>query len=133
VINSFFTSWGGVCPPMIQRLAELQAPLSDELGDKLVFLSISVDPITDTPETLAAYAKKFDAGEGWLFLGGSKRNVDLALRKLGFAVEAREAHSNDLIVGKEPTGLWKKAFSMATPEDLLTVVRSVLDDRPQPT
>jgi protein SCO1/2 len=129
LVNSFFTSCAGVCPPMTQRIAELQAPLADRLGKDVLFLSLTVDPITDTTETLAAYAEKFGAKDGWLFLGGSKRNVDIALRKLGFAVEVREAHSNVLVVGNEPTGLWKKAFSMATPEQLLEVVQSVIDDR----
>lgn len=129
LINSFFTSCAGVCPPMTQRIAELQAPLADHLGKDVLFLSFTVDPITDTTETLAAYAEKFGAQEGWLFLGGNKRNVEFALGKLGFAVEAREAHSNVLVIGNEPTGLWKKAFSMATPEDLLVVVRSVIDDQ----
>lgn len=128
LINSFFTSCAGVCPPMTQRIAELQAPLGDRLGKDVFILSLTVDPITDTTDALAAYAEKFGAKDGWLFLGGNKRNVELALRKLGFAVEVREAHSNVLVIGNEPTGLWKKAFSMATPEDLLTVVRSVIDD-----
>jgi protein SCO1 len=129
LVNSFFTSCQGVCPPMTQRIAELQAPLADHLGKDVLFLSVTVDPVTDTTETLAAYAEKFGAKDGWLFLGGNKRNVDFALRKLGFAVEAREAHSNVLVIGNEPTGLWKKAFSMATPEDLLVVVQSVIDDQ----
>ena len=128
LVNSFFTSCAGVCPPMTQRIAELQAPLSDRLGKDVFFLSVTVDPVTDTTEVLATYAEKFGAKDGWLFLGGNKRNVDFALRKLGFAVEVREAHSNVLVIGNEPTGLWKKAFSMATPEDLLVVVRSVIDD-----
>jgi protein SCO1 len=134
LVNSFFTSCAGVCPPMTQRIAELQAPLADRLGKDVFFLSLTVDPVTDTTEALAAYAEKFGAKDGWLFLGGNKRNVDFALRKLGFAVEVREAHSNVLVIGNEPTGLWKKAFSMATPEDLLVVVRSVIDDAgPTPT
>ncbi len=129
VVNSFFTTCQGICPPMTQRIADLQALLGPRAGDDLLFLSLTVDPITDRTEQLAAYADKYEAGEGWLFLGGEVENVRLALYKFGFAVESPDAHSNLVIVGNEATGLWKKAFSMAEPAQLLEVVRSVIDDR----
>lgn len=132
IVHSFFTSCQGVCPPMVQRLAGLQELLRRRMGKDLFILSLSVDPVTDTPAELAAYARKHEAGEGWLFLTGRKPDVELALFKLGFAVEAREAHSNLLVIGNETTGLWKKAFGLAEPEPLLEVVRSVLDDRGEP-
>jgi len=53
---------------------------------------------------------------GWQFLTGEKQNVDLVLKKLGQYVESRDAHSNLIIVGNEPTGLWKKAFGLAAPK-----------------
>jgi hypothetical protein len=33
-----------------------------------------------------------------------------------------------MIVGNEKTGLWKKAFGLAKPEEIVEIVRSVLDD-----
>lgn len=53
----------------------------------------------------------------------------MALRRLGQYVEQPEAHLSLVIVGNEPTGLWKKAFGLAPAEDLLPVIRSVLEDR----
>jgi protein SCO1/2 len=132
IINSFFTSCEGVCPPMTQRLAELQDLLRERMNADLFILSLSVDPLTDTPERLAAYADKFGAGPGWLFLAGNKANVDLALAKLGFAVEVREGHSNLFVIGNEPTGLWKKAFGLADAKEIAAIVQSVLDDQGGP-
>ena len=37
------------------------------------------------------------------------------------------------IIGNERTGLWKKAFGLASSEELVKVVNSVLDDQPKPT
>ena len=130
VIIPFFTSCTGVCPVMNRNLAKIQDAIGDRLGKDIYLISISVDPITDTPSRLKDYAVRFNARPGWYFLTGKKENVDLALYKLGQKVEAREDHSNIMIIGNDRTGLWKKAFSLANTEELVKVVGSVADDKP---
>jgi len=130
VIIPFFTSCTGVCPVMNRGLENIQERIGDRLGKDIYLISISVDPLTDTPPRLKEYAKRFNARPGWYFLTGKKENVDLALFKLGQQVEAREDHSNIMIVGNDRTGLWKKAFSLAKTEELIKVVESVANDRP---
>ncbi len=132
VIDVFFSECTGSCPMVGATLAKLQAALGDRLGRDLYLLSISVDPQTDTPARLKEYAARFNARPGWYFLTGSKENVDLALHKLGQYVEQRDAHSNILLVGNERTGLWKKVFGLAKPEEIVTLVSGVLDDRGAP-
>jgi protein SCO1 len=130
VIIPFFTSCTGVCPVMNRNLARIQDALGERLGKDIYLISISVDPVTDTPSRLKEYAGRFNARPGWHFLTGKKENVDLALYKLGQKVEAREDHSNIMIIGNDRTGLWKKAFSLAPTEELVKVVASVADDKP---
>jgi protein SCO1/2 len=96
-----------------------------------VFLvSISVDPATDTPPRLKEYAQKFHAKPGWTFLTGKKENVDWALYKLGQYVENKDDHKTVIIIGNEATGLWKKAFGMAKPEELIRLVEEAVNDKP---
>ncbi|HEY6322177.1 MAG TPA: SCO family protein [Thermoanaerobaculia bacterium] len=132
VVDSFFTSCTGSCPAVAATLARIQAALGDRLGRDVVLLSLSVDPQTDTPARLKEYAARLGARSGWYFLTGNKENVDLALRKLGQYSERKEDHTNLLIVGNERTGLWKKVFGLAKPEEVLAIVQSVLDDRGAP-
>src|SRR5579864_4717906 len=132
VIDSFFSSCTGSCPAVAATLARLQAALGDRLGRDVVLLSLSVDPETDTPARLKEYAARLGAKPGWYFLTGSRQNVDLALRKLGQYSERKEDHTNLLIVGNERTGLWKKVFGLAKPEEVLAIVQGVLDDRGAP-
>lgn len=129
VINTIFSDCGGVCPIMTERFAEVQTKLGDRVGRDVTLISITVDPATDTPEKLSSYAKHVGARPGWHFLTGDKANIDTVLKRLGQYVENREAHSNILIIGNEPTGLWKKAFGLAPPEQVLEIVESVLADR----
>lgn len=128
VINSFFTECDGICPFMSRNLKAIQEWLGDRLGQDALMLSISVDPETDTPQRVREFAARWDARPGWYFLTGRKENVELALAKLGMAVEDREAHSSLLIIGNEPTGLWKKALGMASAQELVGIVESVLED-----
>ncbi len=58
---------------MTSRLSDLQKQLGDEQDIRLV--SISTDPVKDTPEVLKQYAEKFGASERWLFLTGDKEHI----------------------------------------------------------
>src|SRR5207244_1760936 len=75
IINSMFTSCNSVCPPMTMNLQRIQDWLGDRLGKEVVILSFSVDPATDTPQTLKAFANKYNARPGWHFLTGKKENL----------------------------------------------------------
>ncbi|HEX8130500.1 MAG TPA: SCO family protein [Pyrinomonadaceae bacterium] len=130
VVNAFFATCQGSCLPMNRNLEKLQEAFKERMGKDLYIVSISVDPTVDTPQALKEYAKKLNAVPGRLFLTGKKENVDWALYKLGQYVEQREQHTNIFIIGNERTGLWKKAFGLAKPEELVKVLESVLNDKP---
>lgn len=130
IINAFFTSCTGVCPPMNKNLERVQEWLGGRLGKEAYIISISVDPETDTPPRLKDYAMKFNARRGWFFITGKKDDVNLALHKLGQKVAVREDHTTVIIIGNEGTGLWKKANGMANHDALIKVVESVLNDKP---
>jgi len=93
-----------------------------------VLVSITVDPKNDTSAKLKSYASGAKAVAGRYFLTGSKEQVDAALKRIGQYAESPEQHTNVMIVGNEKTGLWKKAFGLAKPEEIVEIVRSVLDD-----
>jgi protein SCO1/2 len=56
-------------------------------------------------------------------------NVDWALYKVGQYVEDKQDHTTIFIVGNEATGLWKKAFGMAKPAELIQIVEGVANDK----
>ena len=110
--NTFFSGCGDVCPLGAAKRLELQKLLGDRAGRDIFFYSISIDPIHDTPESLKAYAGRFNIGPGWLFLTGSEKDVQIATKKLGLgtlqATAPRDNHSTTLMVGHEPSGQWMK-------------------------
>jgi protein SCO1 len=56
-----------VCPRLSANFARLQK----RFGDKVMLLSITLDPEYDTTEVLADYARRWRADADWLFLTGS--------------------------------------------------------------
>ena len=129
VVNAFFTSCTSVCPPMNRNMEKIQEALGNRVGRDVFLVSMTVDPETDTPARMKEYAQKFHASPGWIFLTGKKENLDWALYKLGQYVERKDDHTTVLIIGNEPTGLWKKAFGMANVAELVQIVESVVNDK----
>ena len=128
MINFAFTTCAGVCPPMTANLAKVQAYLADRVGKEINMITISVDPLADTPQEWKKYADKFKVKPGWYFLTGKKENVDAVLTKLGGYVEDKLKHSAVLLVGNLETGEWVKMFSMSDIAD--AVIKIAAPNKP---
>jgi protein SCO1/2 len=69
VVDFIFTSCKDVCPVLTTHMSDVQARYAG--NDAVRLLSISVDPGTDTPEVLAAYAQRYGADAArWRFVTG---------------------------------------------------------------
>ena len=87
VAQFMFTRCAGQCPLMAQRT---QALLRELDGLPVRVVSFSVDPAHDTPETLAAYARRYGARPGtWDFVTGAPGAVQ-ALAEQGFRLAVDE-------------------------------------------
>lgn len=128
LINTIFTTCTGICPLMSKSLERIQESLGDRLDEDVHLVSITVDPENDSPEAMREFAETFHARRGWYFLTGDPDNVAFALQKLGQHVEDPETHQGIMLIGNDRTGLWKKAFGLASYEKLKAVFDSVLND-----
>src|SRR5689334_15609235 len=82
-INVMYTSCKDECPLETARLVQVPRLLGERMGKDIFFYSITIDPKRDTPQVLKAYAQKYGAGPGWLFLTGKEEDIKLATKKLG--------------------------------------------------
>ncbi|MCB9232396.1 MAG: SCO family protein [Bacteroidia bacterium] len=128
IINPFFAECTGSCPVMNKMMQEVQVWLGDKLGSEVTMMTITVDPDHDTPTQLTDYARGYQAREGWHFLSGDKENVDLVMKKIGKYVDQREAHDTIILIGNLKTGLWKKANGLAAPQEIIEVLKTVMED-----
>lgn len=132
VINLMFTTCPSICPPMTANLVKVHKLLKDMdvLGDKAVMISVTVDPETDTPEVLAAYAKRFGIDRGWYFITGDRPQLDALVAKLGNTSKDKMQHSGMLLVGSDAARTWVKVFAMSPPEDIAGKVKQLLALKP---
>jgi protein SCO1/2 len=85
IADFVFTSCPTVCPRLTERMREIQKR-TDDLGERLQLVTFSVDPENDTPEVLAAYAKKNEASPSrWTFLTGPLGEVETVVLR-GFKI-----------------------------------------------
>ncbi|HEX7833405.1 MAG TPA: SCO family protein [Thermoanaerobaculia bacterium] len=126
IINSFFATCHGSCPVMSATFRKIQTALGDRLGRDVHLISISVDPENDTPEKLRSFAKAASAERGWHFVTGDKENVQKALYKLGLLTDTKETHTAIVLIGNEPKGVWKKAFGLASADEIVKLVQEVV-------
>lgn len=122
VINLVYTHCEDACPLETARLEQVQRLLGGRVGKDLHFYSISIDPKRDTPAVLKAYAEKFRAGPGWLFLTGDESDIRLLAKRLGLSSRTddadRDGHLPSLMVGVEPSGQWMRLAALDNPRFL---------------
>ena len=76
IADFIFTHCPGRCPMLTREMSKLQTELRGRGWDDVMLVSISVDPASDTPEALAAYAAKHGAKQdGWQFLTGTRDGI----------------------------------------------------------
>lgn len=77
VINFIFTACSSACPVQTNVIAGVLREWPQSQNRFFRMLSISLDPLSDTPATLKAYAKRFNAQrENWSFVTGRPQDVD---------------------------------------------------------
>jgi len=128
-INFIFTNCTTICPPLAATFARLQKEMGDKIGKDVHLISISVDPLTDTPERLKAWGAKFKAGPGWTFVTGEKQEMDKLLTALGAAVSKREDHTPAMIIGNDSKGVWTRTYGLAKIPQIMGVIQNVMAGR----
>lgn len=130
LVTFVYTSCTTVCPPLSALFADLQQRLGDRVGREVSLITITVDPVRDTPLRLKAYSAQFEAGPGWSFLGGSKPAVDEVLTALGAYTRNFADHPSMVLVGDPRTGEWTRFFGFPSSEQILARVRQLQAARP---
>ncbi|WP_449432723.1 SCO family protein [Pseudomonas putida] len=116
MLNVIFTHCTDACPLITRKLREVREAMGPELAAQVTFVSISSDPLNDTPAALKAFAQKQGVdGANWLFLTGEKANVDLVLGRIGQFLPSPEQHSTQLIAGDVAGKRWSKIRPDAPP------------------
>ena len=89
LIEFMYTNCPDVCPVTSLEMSQLKSQLEKEgvFGDKVEFITITIDPKRDTLDTMKEYANRFEIDsddQGWHFLRGSEEDTEEIADALGF-------------------------------------------------
>lgn len=121
-MNFVFTTCTTICPPMGAIFGQLEKRLGDRLGRDVQLISVSVDPATDTPERLSAWAARFGRTPGWTLVTGDKPTVDALLKSLQVFTPDFEDHAPIVLLGNDARDEWTRAYGLAPPERLAEIL-----------
>ena len=107
----------------------MQTKLGDDVGNGVTLVSMSVDPIRDTPQRLKAYSAKHKAVDGWHWLTGPKPVVDDVLVGLGAYTTNFEDHPTMVLIGDGQTGEWQRLFGFPNPDRIVQIVNDMRERR----
>lgn len=123
-INFIFTTCTTVCPPLTATFRKVQQTAA-ERGLDIRLVSVSVDPVVDTPERLRAFAEKFKVDQGWTFVTGEKGEIDSLLQALGASVGNKNDHTPMILIGNDSVDYWTRAYGLSPPSRLLDLIADV--------
>jgi protein SCO1/2 len=129
VMDFVYTTCTTICPVLSALFTQVQQKLGDEVGNDVWLVSMSVDPVRDTPQRLKAYSAKHRAGDGWLWLTGPKAEVDDVLIGLGAYTSNFEDHPSMVLIGDGKTGEWKRLFGFPNPDRIVQIVNDLRERR----
>ncbi|MGM0881972.1 MAG: SCO family protein [Bacillota bacterium] len=93
IVYFYFANCPDVCPPTTFLLSQVQDQLEAEgkLGSKAELISITFDPVRDTPEVIRDFAKRHFADfNGWHFLRGEEAATIQLAKDFGVGVMKNE-------------------------------------------
>ena len=125
VISFIYTTCRDICPLVTARLADIQRRLGPDASHGIQFVSISIDPETDTPERMKAHADAFGVQDNWLFLTGTRETIDLIRYKLGERSRTKTEHRSEILIRNDVTGEWSRDSVFGDMETVATNIRAM--------
>jgi protein SCO1 len=93
-VTFIYTLCTDTCPVLTPMMSFVQDRLGRDFGEKIVFISVTIDPERDTPQVLRDYAQAFGANlSGWFFVTGTSDVIRDVTRRYGvFASKAADGN-----------------------------------------
>ncbi len=128
IVMFIYTSCTDICPLTTARMTLVEDKLGPLIGKDIFIVSMTVDPVVDTPEKLKAYSKAFATGPGWTFVTGKPEDIRAINYRLGERSKILSDHRNEIVLGNDVTGEWQRDNLMG---DLERVVRTIREMDPK--
>ena len=114
-----------ICPILSAGYSSMQRKLAPA-EDKVRLVSISIDPEYDTPEVMTEYLEKYQAKPGWLFLTGSREDINKVMRAFDAYVPNKMAHYPITFLRGPGQERWVRIYGLIGTSDLMKEYQGLL-------
>jgi protein SCO1/2 len=108
MVNFMFTQCKDACPLLTDRMIRAADEYTRLTGKKVSLVSLSVDPVHDTPEALTVFAAKFGPVADWTLLTGDPARMAEIARRLGQVFRDPTDHTTLMPAGHVNARRWAK-------------------------
>jgi protein SCO1 len=129
LIDTIFTRCTDSCPLITEKLARAQRLLGASAA-RVRFVSLTNDPVYDTPDKLRQFARTHGVQGNWTLLTGADKDVRAILSRFNLGGANPGDHSTALVIGNDHSGSWRRVSPAITPEQLAQLLRQVMAEAP---
>jgi protein SCO1/2 len=126
VVSFIYSTCTSTCPMQAQLFSQLQKRLGERLGKDVHLISITMDPLNDTPERLKAWGAKFKARHGWTLVTGEKTEMERLLLALKGDASGRGMHTPIVLIYNDSDGAWARTSGLTSPEEVIELIDGVM-------
>jgi protein SCO1/2 len=110
VVNFMYSKCTTACPLTSAIFGKVQEALGKRMDQEVRLISITLDPVSDTPERLKEYSRQFAAGSGWIWLTGGSSTIRDLLQDTKVYVDDLNTHPPVLLIGDGRRQVWTRLY-----------------------
>lgn len=128
-IQLMFTQCKSICPIEAATFARTQEALAGIAADGIQLLSLSIDPLNDTPEVLQAWLDGLGAGAGWTAAAPVKADLARARAFFDGASDFGEDHSTAMSLMNRAGLLVWRTPELPAPSEVVRLLAHLQGER----
>ncbi len=124
-IQLMFTNCRSICPIEAATFVRTQEALASNPSDGVQLLSLSIDPLTDTPDVLAAWLDSLNARPGWIAASPAKTDLAQAREFFDGLSSFGEDHSTAMsLIDRAGFLVWRTP-ELPAPEEVVKLLHQL--------
>jgi protein SCO1/2 len=126
-IEFIFATCTTICPVLSAGFASVQRKLGDD-REKVLLVSITIDPEHDGPEEMRKYLDRYGAKSGWDFFTGTREDIDLVMRAFDAFVADKMSHRPLTFIHRPGRESWVRIDGFAGSKDLMQEIENAMGE-----
>jgi protein SCO1/2 len=124
-LHLMFTGCSSVCPIQGAIFQRVQALLPDQETRGIQLMSLSIEPLADTPRALREWLQRFDSRDGWIAVAPEPKDLDRLLDLFGPGRNAVDSHATQVNIIDRRGNLVFRTPELPSADAIANILRRV--------